>query len=135
MQVDLVKAWRALQKSQEQRQLLKGLVPSRVGLQNVSLERVSGAGNSQKVAFRNIDQALEDPSNQNITRLKDVLLHWCRRFGEARMEQGSDPKTFVVIVTKAVAEAVKAPAPELNRYEPFSTRKASIISRAVIGKK
>lgn len=134
MQVNIEQEWRRLLGSQAQRQVFKGLVPSKVGLKNVQCQKLGGAGNSQKIVFRNLEQALEDPSNDNITRLKNALLQWCRQFGEARMSQGNDVSMFEVIVTQRVQEA-KAPAPELNRYEPFSTRKASIISRAVIGKK
>lgn len=136
MSLDLETEWRRLLKNNEQRLILKGLVPSQVGLNDVSLQRLGGAGNSQKIVFSNLDRALEEPSNQNVSALKQGLLAWCQRFGECRMSQGNDLGTFEIIVTQRVAETkIPAQSPINPTYEPLTTVKASIISRAVIGKK
>lgn len=133
MSLDLQSAWSQLLRND---QALAAAFPTIDGMSNVSMKIVGSAGRSQKVVFEHLDQALEEPDNNSISILKKSLLAWCQQFGEARMSQGNDITSFEVIVTQRVAEKkIPARKPINPTYEPFTKVKASIISRAVIGKK
>lgn len=133
MSLDLQTAWSRLLRND---QALANAFPTIDGMANVSMTVVGRAGHSQKVVFDHLDQAIEEPTNETISALKKSLLAWCQQFGECRMSQGNDISSFEIIITQRVAEKKTPARKPLNlTYEPFTNIKASIISRAVIGKK